>query len=710
MSRRSVCATALLILTASIALRAQQFEWQTATPQSQGMSTDGLERLRADLAARATTGLIVIRHDKIVLEWYSPDSGPGKPHGTASLAKAIVGGMSLAVAMQDGRLKPDDPAARFIPEWRDDPRKSKITIAQLATHSSGLDDAEENKTSHDKLAGWKGEFWRREPTDPFRISRDLTPLIADPGTRVRYSNPGIAMLAYAVTAAIQPGEQKDIRTLLRDRIYRPVGIGDNEWSVGYGKTYGAENLPLVATWGGGAFTARATARIGRLMLHEGDWGARRLLDPAIVRACIDGRGGASPNQWEGPMSPRPGFGWWTNLDRAWPSVPRDAFVGAGAGHQLLVVIPSLDLIAVRNGSSMGTDAPNWMVVEKRLLTPLVGAVTDLPAKPSDVIRKIRFAPPDSIIRKAIDSDNWPMTWGDDGFIYSAYGDGRGFEPFIERKLSLGLARIEGDPPDVHGVNVQAASAERVGDGVKGPKASGMLMVGGVLYMWVRNTANATLAWSVDHGATWTWGFRFDTSFGCPAFLNFGANYAGAADEYVYVYSQDGPGAYEAYDGVVLARVHKDRLRDRDAYEFFVGLGEDGKASWAREIARRGHTLDYPAHCERLDVVYSGALRRYLMALSFGHGKGWGVFDAAQPWGPWTVAFITSDWGLGETHGYRLPAKWISADGQSMWLVFSGRRFNGIEYDAFCLRHMALELYDSRPRAKVPAPTQHSNGN
>src|SRR5438132_290181 len=152
MNHRSPFAMAWLIVSACLVAafpsRAEAFQWASATPQSQGMSAEALEHLRADLAGRATTGLLIIRHDRIVLEWYASDSGPDKPHGTASLAKAIVGGMSLAVAMQDGRLKPDDPAAKYIPQWRDDPRKSKITIAQLATHSSGLDDADEAKTPH----------------------------------------------------------------------------------------------------------------------------------------------------------------------------------------------------------------------------------------------------------------------------------------------------------------------------------------------------------------------------------------------------------------------------------------------------------------------------------------------------------------------------------------------------------------------------------
>ena len=40
----------------------------------------------------------------------------------------------------------------------------------------------------------------------------------------------------------------------------------------------------------------------------------------------------------------------------------------------------------------------------------------------------------TIVRKALDSDNWPITWGDDDQLYTAYGDGRGFEPFVKTKL------------------------------------------------------------------------------------------------------------------------------------------------------------------------------------------------------------------------------------------------------------------------------------
>ncbi|HID07180.1 MAG TPA: DUF4185 domain-containing protein [Armatimonadetes bacterium] len=307
--------------------------------------------------------------------------------------------------------------------------------------------------------------------------------------------------------------------------------------------------------------------------------------------------------------------------------------------------------------------------------------------PSPMIASVTFAPRTQIIIKAQGSDNWPITWGDDNCLYTAYGDGWGFKPFTDVKLSLGFAKVIGMPPHFRGVNIRSPTGERFGDGPRGAKASGMLMVDGVLYMWVRNVSNSMLAWSEDHGKTWRYGFRFNVSFGHPTFLNFGRNYEGARDDYVYVYSPDGPSAYESYDGIILARVPKRKIKDRSAYEFFQGFDAHGKPLWTRNINQRGHVFTLPNRCARLDVIYNRGIKRYLMALGFNHKGGWGLFDAPEPWGPWTVAFFTERWDCGDTHSYRIPTKWISADGTTMHLIFSGKG----KYDAFCTRKMILKL-------------------
>lgn len=667
----------------------------------EGLDISSLERVKDQLAARQTTGLLVRRNNRTVYEWFAPEWDPGRPHYTASMAKSLVGGMSLLVTLNDGRISPDDPAWKYIPQWKLDPLKSRITIRQLATHTSGLEDAEEGGKPHAELTGWKGDFWKRKP-NPFWIAIHETPVVSPPGTKFAYSNPGFAALAYAITASLRSAPQPDLKTLLKERIMQPIGIPDEEWSIGYDGPTEMDGLKIYATWGGASYSARATAAVGQLMLQRGEWNGRPMVSRKWAETVVKYAGMPLPDRSEEGPFLGSGLGWYANFDGIWPQVPRDAFVGAGAGHQLLLVIPTLGLVIVRNGNVLAPGAPTyWGALFEYMIEPVMKAIHPaarasapalMPPYPSSpVIRKVTFAPAASIVRKAIGSDIWPLTWADDDSQYTAYGDGWGFKPPTPNKLSLGFARVTGDPEDLAGTNVRSTTGERTGDGPAGAKASGLLMAGGILYLWARNSGNARLAWSDDRAKSWHWEFRLEESFGSPAFLQFGKNYAGARDEYVYIYSQDGPSAYEPSDGIVLARVPKNLIRERGAYEFFSHMGPAEKSVWTRDIHRRGQVFAFAGHCQRVGAVYNPFCKRYLLSLGFDQSGGWGIFDAPEPWGPWTTAFFTHDWGLGKTHDYRLPAKWISKGGKRMALVFSGREYDGVEYDAFCVRNLDLEL-------------------
>ncbi|MGD9498347.1 MAG: serine hydrolase domain-containing protein [Armatimonadota bacterium] len=351
---------------------ASAFEWQTASPESQGLSGAALEAMGRDLQGRGTKALLIIRHDRIVYEWYAPEMSRTTRHYTASLAKALVGGISLMLAIDEGRIAPDDLACRYVAQWRDDPLKSRITVRHLATHTSGIEDAEEDGKPHDQLPGWKGEFWRREP-NPFLNARDDAPVLFDPGTRSHYSNPGMAMLSYCVAAALRDAPQSDVRALLTERIMDPIGVPGGEWSIGYGGSFELDGLTLYANWGGGSYSPNAVARIGRLMLRRGDWDGRRLVSAEAVD-LVTADAGVPPEGQAGSGRPS-GLCWWLNSDGSLAGVPRDAFFGSGAGNQLLAVIPSLDLIVVRNGAQISAEG-HWDGVRDFLLSPLMAALAD----------------------------------------------------------------------------------------------------------------------------------------------------------------------------------------------------------------------------------------------------------------------------------------------------------------------------------------------
>jgi hypothetical protein len=312
-----------------------------------------------------------------------------------------------------------------------------------------------------------------------------------------------------------------------------------------------------------------------------------------------------------------------------------------------------------------------------------------PYPSSAAITGIVWADAATVVHQADGSDTWPITWADDGQQYTAYGDGWGFDPKVPAKLSLGFCKVSGGPPGA-GVNIRSATGEQLGDGRSGKKASGMLMVDGVLYMLVRNADNSgrqsQLAWSADHAATWTWSTWKFAELGYPCFLNFGRNYAGARDGYVYLYSPDTPSAYEETDTLVLARVPKDSIRDRAAYEFLSGPDANGNPTWSSDISQRKAVFTFPGGCNRLDVTYNAPLGRYLLVMrsraEVGGKNQFSIYDAPEPWGPWTTVFYTESWDIDPGESVHVPAKWISADGRTCHLVFAGS-------DSFAVRQFTL---------------------
>ncbi len=692
----------LLFISLSPFSQASSFTWGASSPEEAGFSPQALEKLISELEVSGTKSLMVIRKGKIATEWYAEGWDRDRRHYSASLAKSLVGGLSLMLAMDDGNIVLDAPACRYIPEWRKDGKKALITIRQLATHTSGLEDAEisdeelqrlraeglEINHLHMDLPGWKGRFWRQDP-DPFTVSRDHAEVIATPGTKFAYSNPGMAMLSYAVTSAIAGSAHPDVRSLLRERIMEPLGIREEEWSIGYGKTFQVNGLDLVANWGGGSFTPQAVARIGQLLLRKGRWEGKSLINPETVGLATSYAGMPLPER--PPENPfmGSGLGWYSNFDGIWPGIPRDTFCGAGAGNQVLLVIPSLELVVVRNGDSLfdpGENEAFWGGMYSRLFKPLLEAFTEPPCPASP--RQASFAPLESIVRQAEGSDNWPSTWGDDDAIYTAYGDGWGFDPRTEIKLSLGLARVTGSPADFSGGNIRSVTGERTGQGAYGPKASGMLMVDGCLYMLVRNTANSTLAWSEDRGLTWEWAdWRIESGFGCPSFVNYGKNYEEGAGDYVYIISPEAETAYDPADGLVLARVLKQRLRDRNAYEFLAGWSKGSEHEWDSDIMLLKPFFTNPGLSYRSSMSWNPALDKYyLCQINYGDsprfGGGFGIYESENPWGPWSHVFYTRKWDTGPGESMNIPVKWISRDGNTMYVIFSGE-------DSFSVREFTL---------------------
>lgn len=155
---------------------------------------------------------------------------------------------------------------------------------------------------------------------------------------------------------------------------------------------------------------------------------------------------------------------------------------------------------------------------------------------------------------------------------------------------------------------------------------------------------------------------------------------------MYVYSFDADSAYKPSDRMVLTRVPVGRIADRKAYEFFVSLSAGGKGVWSKDIRRRGAVFEHESRCYRSGITFNAPLKRYLWVQVVGDG-GLGIYDAAEPWGPWTTVFFTEAWDVAPGESASLPAKWISPDGRTVHLVFSGQ-------DSFSVRKATLVVSGS----------------
>jgi hypothetical protein len=312
-------------------------------------------------------------------------------------------------------------------------------------------------------------------------------------------------------------------------------------------------------------------------------------------------------------------------------------------------------------------------------------------------------------RDAPGSDNWQLTWADDDHLYGAWGDGGGFGGTnSDGRVSLGVARVEGSRDSYKGVNIWGGKNSLSPASFEG-KSWGMICVDGVLYMWVAPKSlladmqsEARLHESRDRGRNWTpsrWAFTRAEELTIPTICQFGRNYQDARDGFVYHYliaPRDSSDYRVQKPGAIhLARSPRGRLMDRGAYEFLAGI-RNRRPLWTKNVANKR-----PAFEDRENgvgwvssICYNAGRKRYvLMVEHTASSRGnLGVYDAPEPWGPWTTVHFLSEaagdqFGAGQeqvpanTFFWNLPTKWHSRDGLEFTMVFTGAG-RGKDNDSF----------------------------
>ena len=316
-----------------------------------------------------------------------------------------------------------------------------------------------------------------------------------------------------------------------------------------------------------------------------------------------------------------------------------------------------------------------------------------------------------------DGDMWPLTWAADGNIYGGAGDNMG-SPMNFWKISGNPAFFASIYKDIDGIKVELIDNMPLDPQVycTDPeihpifafKPSGILSVDGMLYLsvstgnygeekhWQRQRyINSWIITSADYGMTWNreaTPFDFFTGrLAGSSFLQFGQDYSSARDEYVYAYfpASDGNMSYwENADFMLLGRAGKDKILIRGEWEFYAGMDSERTPLWNKEDSKAEPVFEYPCMTGHNHVSYNSGIQRYIMGnYSFIDGNGnprplhadeiergpsqLTIFEAPEPWGPWSLFYRDDNWGTYGDYQPNFPTKWMSEDGRSMYMVSSG---------------------------------------
>jgi CubicO group peptidase (beta-lactamase class C family) len=185
-----------------------------AGPAEQTIAADALGKAIDYVDARGTVALLVWQGGKLQLQHYGSGYGPASLTDTASMNKSVMA-ILYGAALRDGFIHSiDEPAARYLPEWASDDR-SKITIRNLMTMASGLDDPSTGMTAD-------------SPMVQLLLSNDIAraalgrKAVAPPDTVFDYNNHNAESLGIILERATH----HRYADYLSKTLLRPIGAGD----------------------------------------------------------------------------------------------------------------------------------------------------------------------------------------------------------------------------------------------------------------------------------------------------------------------------------------------------------------------------------------------------------------------------------------------------------------------------------------------------
>lgn len=334
---RSVFGAGLLALLAGVGqagaqaakparLAAVASEIPETKPESVGFSAQRLARLDSSMQAlvdsKKLAGMVTVlaRHGKVVEErtYGYADVAGQKPMQKDTIVRIYsmtkpITGIAMMMLYEEGKWKPSDPIARFIPEFRDlkvysgvdkdgkptlDKPGHAPTMGELMSHTAGFTYGFFGATPVDKMYQ-EADLLNAPNLQEFINRVAKLPLLYQPGEGWVYSV-SVDIQGYLVEKL----SGKPFAEFLRDRIFSPLGMKDTGFYVPAEKLNrvasiyqsdanpGANPMPKdpgigqppgLPSGGGGLYsTAGDYLRFAQMVLNGGELNGVRLVAPSTI--------------------------------------------------------------------------------------------------------------------------------------------------------------------------------------------------------------------------------------------------------------------------------------------------------------------------------------------------------------------------------------------------------------------------------------------
>jgi CubicO group peptidase (beta-lactamase class C family) len=269
--------------------------WTISNPTDENIDASRLAGIFIDLHENdiwQIKSLLVFRNGKLAAESYMKDTNEIVNKTAVWSCTKQFTAILTGIAVEEGLFAVDDPISNYLPQTVSY-GKGHITIKNLLTMKSGIN------FSNDGFNGETSKLLREKPGNSLGFILDLD-MRSVPGLSFNY-NDGDPQI---ISAIIQQRTGKTMKLWADEVLFKKIGITNLEWlSYKDGITMGAFGILT---------TPREMAKIGQLVLNNGQWNSEQIVSSAWINEMTQDK--VSSNETN-EANITFGYYWWKDSNR-----------------------------------------------------------------------------------------------------------------------------------------------------------------------------------------------------------------------------------------------------------------------------------------------------------------------------------------------------------------------------------------------------------